>query len=198
MFTTSKNAISSIKLIKGQLKDKQGFVLMSDGSCASLYNKQTNELSSGIKKFMHECDKRKSIALNEQLIASFKYDVRSRTNDDCSIAILYNDENTFPGYKNLAYPEKKEILRVEKCNQTYMDNDKILSYISNNGKSMVSIRQYFHKRAERIKKTLNRLEYLNLIYEKEKVFLPVIKITPDDDGFQKLKSSEGEEGKHEL
>lgn len=198
VFTTSERAISSIKFIKGRLKDKQGFVLMSDGSCASLYNKQTNELSSGIRNFMKECDKRRSVALNDQLIESFKYDVRSKTNDDCSIAILYNDENTFPRYKNLESQEKIKILSVNKCNRMYKDEDKILRYISENGKSLISIKRYFHKKPERIKNALVRMEYLNLIYEKDKVFLPVIKIASDDNTFLKLKSSEGEEGEHEL
>lgn len=190
VFTTSEKAVSSIKFIKGQLKDKQGFVLMSDGSCASLYNKQTNELSSGIKKFMKKCDERRAVALNEQLIESFKYDVRSRTNDDCSIAILYNDGSTFPGYKRLSHQDKQKILCESGCSRTYKDEDKILRYISENGKTLLSIKNYFHKRQERIKRTLTRLEYLNLVYEKEKMFLPVIKITPDDDEFLKVKSSE--------
>ncbi|MCQ2248393.1 MAG: protein phosphatase 2C domain-containing protein [Treponema sp.] len=192
VFTTSERATSSIKLIKGQLKDKQGFVLMSDGSCASLYNKQTNELSSGIRSIMKECDKCRSAALNEQLIESFKYDVRAKTNDDCSIAILYNDENIFPGYKNLGYQRKRKILCVNECNRIYKDEDKILRYISENGKSLLSIMYYFHKKPKRIKKALDRLIYLNLIYEKEKVFLPVIKITSDDDNFLKLQSLDGE------
>lgn len=198
VFTTSKTAIYSIKFIKGKLKGKQGFVLMSDGSSASLYNKQTNELSSGIKNFMKECDERRASALNEQLVESIKYDVRSKTSDDCSIAILYNDENSFPGYKALDCKKKRILLCVNECNRSYKDEDKLLRYISKDGKSLLSIERYFHKKPERIKMALERLVYLNLIYEKEKVFFPVIKITPDDDKFLELKSSEGEGGKHEL
>lgn len=37
-----------------------------------------------------------------------------------------------------------------------------------------------------------------LQWQLNKVFLPVIKITPDDDNFLELKSSEGEGGEHEL
>lgn len=50
VFTTSKDAIMTMKLIKGFLGTIQGFVLMSDGPEARLYSKQENKLADVLKK----------------------------------------------------------------------------------------------------------------------------------------------------
>ena len=56
VFTTSKQAILSMRLIKGELKNISGFILMSDGTSAALYNKHKKQLSSGIAKIMRLCN----------------------------------------------------------------------------------------------------------------------------------------------
>ena len=50
VFTTSKDAIMTMKLIKGSLGEIQGFVLMSDGTEASLYSKKERKLADVLKK----------------------------------------------------------------------------------------------------------------------------------------------------
>ena len=135
---------------------------------------------------MKECDVNRAEALNEQLIESFKHDVRSHTNDDCSIAILYNDESSFQGYQNLNFFEKQRILHEESNNRSYRDKDKILTYISEDGKSLSTIRKWYHKKPARINETLKRLECLNLVYEKDKLYLPVIKIASEYHAFLEL------------
>lgn len=181
VFTTSKHAISSIKFLKGHIKDKIGFVLMSDGSCASLYNKRENRLSDGIRSFIREGEKNKATALNEMLIESFKYDIRSRTNDDCSIAILYKDPETFSGYLNLPFAERNRLLGVNSFSRLYRDSDKIISLVSSEkGKSMEGIIRWMHKKPSRIKMTVRRLGNCDLIYEKDGMFRPIIKTSHNE------------------
>lgn len=189
VFTTSKNASSSIRLIKGQVKDKVGFVLLSDGSCASLYDKKRNCLSNGIKKIIESGFYNKSTALNEQLLESFKYDIRSRTNDDCSIAIIYKDSEKFPGYLNLTSEEKKAVIKTDSFNRFYNDSDRIIRFVSkDNGKTMYEIRSWFHKKPSRIRHTIRRLERLSLVYEKNHIFMPVIKISATENNLVSLDS----------
>ena len=181
VFTTSKEALSSIKLIKGRIKNKKGFVLMSDGSCASLYNKKTNRISEGIRSFIGEGNQDRSKALNEQLIESFKHDIKSRTSDDCSIAILYQDSESFPGYLSFKPSDRKSFIRSDDFGRLYKDSDSILRYISDNkGRSLNKILGWMHKKPARIKMTVNRLENCNLIYGKDGIYMPVIKMVSSE------------------
>ena len=52
IFVTSKDALSTMKLMKGQINGITGFALMSDGTETSLYNKRDKNLASGLKKLM--------------------------------------------------------------------------------------------------------------------------------------------------
>ena len=52
VFTTSENVLDSIKLIKGSINNITGFVLMSDGTESSLYQKKENKLAPAIKSIM--------------------------------------------------------------------------------------------------------------------------------------------------
>ena len=51
VFTTSENAAAKMKIIKGNLGTIDGFVLMSDGSEASFYNKADGQSVSSMKKW---------------------------------------------------------------------------------------------------------------------------------------------------
>ena len=52
VFTTSKDAIMTMKLMRGKLAQINGFVLMSDGTEASFYNKKEQQLATILKKIM--------------------------------------------------------------------------------------------------------------------------------------------------
>lgn len=185
-FTTSKTAAASVKLIKGQVKDKKAFILMSDGSCASLYDKRTGNISSGLGSFMEQSDRCNSLALEAQLIESFRNDVRDRTNDDCSIAILYMDGESFPGYTGLGFQEKLGLLNTGSYGRSYKDADKILSFIAESGATLKSITSWYHKKPARINRALSRLERMNLVYADEGVYRPVLKMTRTDGGMLRL------------
>lgn len=183
VFTTSKNALTSIKMIKGNLNDKKGFVLMSDGTSESLYNKSQNMLSDGIRTFMEKCEKCNSHALNEQLIESFNTDIRSKTSDDCSIAILYNDSNSFQGYEKLPTIERIKIVKTDSYNRLFKDSDKIIKLVAKgNGKTMKQIQTWIHKKPSRVKETTKGLERLDIIYQKDGVFRPIIKTIGENNG----------------
>lgn len=70
VFTTSKDVLETMKLIKGNIGDIQGFVLMSDGTEVSLYNKREKKLADVLKKIMSLCLMISPEKIEEQLIGS--------------------------------------------------------------------------------------------------------------------------------
>lgn len=95
-FVTSSQAIPSTRLFKGRLKDKHGFVLMSDGTEQSLYHKPTKTLASVIVKLMYRTCTADEEELEEQLRDALANVVAGRTHDDCSIAILARHSDNVP------------------------------------------------------------------------------------------------------
>lgn len=113
IFTTSSDALTSMKLIKSHLSTISGFVLMSDGTEASMYNKRENIIANGIKKLLNMLIYVSEYQMTELVKDSFESIVRSATFDDCSINLLVNDR-MFHGYLSLTLNERAEILKLNK------------------------------------------------------------------------------------
>ncbi|ONI42900.1 hypothetical protein AN640_06980 [Candidatus Epulonipiscium fishelsonii] len=88
VFTTSPNFINSFKLIKGEVEEIQGFVLMSDGSETSLYNKNEKQLSPMINKIMNLFIEISQDELEKMLLNAFQSMIKPKTLDDCSIVFM--------------------------------------------------------------------------------------------------------------
>lgn len=86
-FTTSKQALTSMRLIKGNLGDISGFVMMSDGTESSLYNLRTRLLSRAVLS-MVKATQRSDDVTNDWLAESLETVFRNRTTDDCSLALM--------------------------------------------------------------------------------------------------------------
>ncbi len=112
VFTTSQEALTTMKLIKGNVGDIQGFVLMSDGTEAGLYDKKEKKLADVLKKIMDYCLLILPEKVEEQLRTSFETAVRQATEDDCSIVLMVKDEEPFRGYLNLTPAEKASLLSL--------------------------------------------------------------------------------------
>lgn len=83
-FVTSKNALESIRYISGSVNKISGFVLMSDGTQASLYSKKYGTLAPVIKDIIHSEFGIKKLQIGLQ--NSFENTIKNATSDDCSIA----------------------------------------------------------------------------------------------------------------
>ncbi|WP_188117650.1 PP2C family serine/threonine-protein phosphatase, partial [Campylobacter concisus] len=88
IFTTSSNALQNIKIVKGKMIDIDGFVLMSDGSEQSFYDKRSNSLAKVLEKLFILNSILPNTALNEKLINLFKNSVLNKTSDDCSFLMI--------------------------------------------------------------------------------------------------------------
>ncbi len=113
VFTTSKDALMTMKLMKGHLSDINSFILMSDGSEASLYNKKEKTLSEGLKKIITLSEVLSTEKIQDQLQRSFDTYIRNATTDDCSIVMLMDDSNTFLGYRHYSYKKKCVLLGID-------------------------------------------------------------------------------------
>lgn len=83
-FVTSKNALSAMKYIVSDASYISGFVLMSDGTQASLYSKRDNMLAPVLKDIMQS-----DLSISKLQIGlqnSFEKTIKNNTSDDCSIA----------------------------------------------------------------------------------------------------------------
>jgi len=89
-FTTNKNVLEHFRIYKGVVDNGDAFILMSDGTCESLFNKKENALSKGSSKLISwlsdESNSENSIVdiLEENIETLFI----NKTSDDCSINML--------------------------------------------------------------------------------------------------------------
>jgi hypothetical protein len=91
-FITSQNAMDSIRTYQGQLHTASrmitGFIIMSDGTEASLYHKPSKMLAPACIKLLDACRSLPRSSMQMQLTATLRNVIANKTNDDCSVALL--------------------------------------------------------------------------------------------------------------
>lgn len=162
VFTTSETALTSMKLIKGCLKNINGFVLMSDGCEVSLYNKKENKLSLAIKRVMNLMSLIPLDKLESQLDYSMQNVIAKKTMDDCSIIMV--TRNCFEGYCSLSQNDKCKILQIDCLRLKQYDRfNKILLFLREE-KTLKEISKYIHLKPKYTKKKyIDKLLCLNYI-----------------------------------
>lgn len=127
VFVTSSRLIENMNLIKGTLQNISGFILMSDGTAESLYEKNQQRLAPIVKRLIDWTallPKQNMLNIVEQ---SFNNVISSRTLDDCSIAIITNQQNILQKYKALNTTEKYYVLQLPKKDSRTLKK-KVLRY----------------------------------------------------------------------
>lgn len=87
-FVTSSRALEMMQLIKGLATSINGFVLMSDGSEASLYSKQRNEVAPVLQRLVKRLGMTSPEYLQPILQASLEDAIAQKTRDDCSLVLV--------------------------------------------------------------------------------------------------------------
>lgn len=113
IFVTSKDALQTMKLMKGQLNGITGFALMSDGTETSLYNKREKCLAQALKRLMDLSQIMDIECLQRELEKSFEKVIKNATTDDCSLIYLVEEDASFKGYSHLSMKEKREFLQLK-------------------------------------------------------------------------------------
>lgn len=175
IFTTSKDAIMTMKLIKGDLGNIQGFVLMSDGTETSLYSKKEHKLADVLKKIMQMSTIISADKVQEQLKQSFENVIIKATTDDCSIAMLVKTNDTFKGYFQLSNKQKCELLKLNAIasKNVIKRYDNILIYLQNK-KSLYQVARKIHVKRKYMKKYINKLCMLNFIEKKGSCYQTIV------------------------
>lgn len=175
VFTTSKDAIMTMKLIKGSLGEIQGFVLMSDGTETGLYSKKERKLADVLKKIMQMSTIISVDKVQEQLEQSFENVIVNATTDDCSIAMLVKRDDDFKGYLQLDNRQKQKLLGLNSSTSKKIIRryDDILLYLQNN-QSISQIARRIHLKQKYMKKYIDKLCMLNFIEKKGSCYHTII------------------------
>lgn len=110
VFTTSANALQQMQLIKAPIKDIDGFVLMSDGTEASCYDKRTRSIARAIDSLMNTQIKHGSQFFSQMLEDSATSSLKKATTDDCSLVLMVKDDPTILPYKRLGSRQKRSLM----------------------------------------------------------------------------------------
>lgn len=166
VFTTSKDVIVTMKLIKGNLKDIKGFVLMSDGTETSLYDKKEQKIAVVLKRIMEMATFIPSKKLQQQLEYSFRNTLVRATTDDCSIAMLVKRNKEFNGYMNLSHIQKCKLLHISinTSKRLIKRYDDILNFLAES-QTIAQTAKKIHLKSKHTKKYINKLCRLNFIEE---------------------------------
>lgn len=177
VFTTSKDTLQTMRIMKGNLGQIDGFILMSDGTEASLYNKKENKLADVLGKIMNMLSFIPTEKVEAQLTDSFYSVIRNATTDDCSIAIMVNCKEQFPGYLSLDDESKKQLLQINpkgnKIIKQLMRYDEILTFLMT-PYSLEKISKKIHLSPKYTKRHLSKLIKLNLIERQDNTFHTII------------------------
>lgn len=91
-FVTSRSANETARLASGRIDNGRkritGFILMSDGPEAALFNKRKSSLAGACSKLLEACRQLDSEEMQEQLEATLKNVIAKKTSDDCSLALM--------------------------------------------------------------------------------------------------------------
>ena len=94
-FVTSQEAEFIMTIAKGRTDSIKNFILMSDGTSASLFDRKNKKLSEAFRSKVNNNDIHIT-ALTEVIEIGLKTVIKESTEDDCSIAILCKKENEHP------------------------------------------------------------------------------------------------------
>ena len=87
-FTTTDNYPDRLKIIKGSIVDSIGFILMSDGTDASLYDSRTKKLAPVNAEIINWLNVGSSKEVKSALKSNLNEIIKHKTHDDCSLGVL--------------------------------------------------------------------------------------------------------------
>ena len=87
-FTTSTDVLTHIRIYKGYIKEETGFILMSDGSAESLYDRKSKTLSKVSSQMMNWLENNTEKEVSQALFENIKQFFLNKTTDDCSINMM--------------------------------------------------------------------------------------------------------------
>ena len=140
-FVPTNNSYQHLRIFRGNLNNIDAFILMSDGSEESLYDKQNKKLSPVNVQMINWLDKYSTKVVNEALYDNLEKVIKMKTYDDCSIGIIKIVDTSIQYILEADISLKKELLFSN--NTKYINNNiKIIEAIFNH--KLMSINEIVH------------------------------------------------------
>jgi len=174
-FVTSRNAITSLRLLKGGVDDISGFVLMSDGTAQSLYNKKDKFLAGVLVKIMHRTAILARDKTCKMIKDSFDQVIVNNTIDDCSIALLCRSSTVLRDYCDMSPEEKCELLNIATSDRQSAVNtvsrfDEIMRYLCTK-KTLRQLSRDMRLKEKYVNRDLARLLAIGLVVRRGAFYL---------------------------
>lgn len=168
-FTTSSCVFQQMQVIRGSLDEIRGFVLMSDGTEVSLYDKRKEQMADIVKKIMLMCNTHRGDVLEKMLQLSFESTVKERTTDDCSIIFMYNVLGGNVSWRQLSSKELLKLFELSSTNINFRIYCAILKLLTKGQCSLDRMYAWFHinkkEKKDMLKYYLQELQRLQVIAE---------------------------------
>ena len=158
VFTTSPNALQNTKIVKGEMFNIDGFVLMSDGSEHSFYDKRSGSLAKILERLFILNSILPDMTLNEKLIDLFKKSV-----------LMISKKNRF---SNITSEQKLKIFSFNNKKKLQKIIN-ILKYVQT-PKNISQIEKIIHIKKKFIKKYLNFLIDFNFIQKRDNLYYAMV------------------------
>lgn len=108
IFTTSPQAESQTKLIKATSNTIDGFILMSDGPEACLYDHKNRALAKGLVAMLEDSAKEPEDTVKANIDETMQETIVNRTYDDCSIVLMAKQAEPKREENKIEAQEKKD------------------------------------------------------------------------------------------
>lgn len=116
-FVTSGDVLQKARVKRGRQPQLEGFVLMSDGCEAALYQKKKAAVAPLVTRLFQRAELLGEGTSNELLRMTLAGVISQRTRDDCSLAILTRRRGKFGLWEKLTQREQAEVLGVRTGNR---------------------------------------------------------------------------------
>lgn len=177
VFTTSSEAIMTMRIIKGKLGTIDSFILMSDGTEVSLYDKRKKTLADALSKIVMLQSYLPDDKIKEQLNSSFNSVIRNATTDDCSISIMTKCPDYNKGYLSLDDSEKAKILHIKTLDKKAIKRihrfDAILIALKYPG-TISKVSSVIHLKPKYTIKHISKLLTMNFIEKQSNMYKTII------------------------
>ena len=168
VFTTSSGAIASMKIIKGSLNQISGFILMSDGTEASFYNKRDKVLSPSLSRLVKLASVCDSGYMSRMLNSTFENLVKWKTSDDCSIVLMSHCADG-RGYRNLSKKDKCNIFGLPntRASRKRLQSFEAVLEVLQTWKTCSAIKGKLRWRGKKLERILKRLANAKILEVRE-------------------------------
>ncbi len=159
--TTSENAETHLRLLRENIGTKLGYILMSDGSAASLYHKQSETIAPAVYLMFDWLNENNSEVISKALKESLENTIRLRTRDDCSIAMMRLEQYSMEMLLDKSAQDRKSILgmtRIDGLSNMLKVLD--LAIVGKKSQEIADQIQISEKTVQKHLRTLKRYGYL--------------------------------------